>query len=215
MASRRTLVWDTETTAKWNPKRPPLDTCQPRIVQMAAVIADQDGKIVNSINLIIKPVGYVIPEEASGIHGITTEYALAWGLPAVMVLYAFNQMVKCCDEVLAFNIEYDYNVTHAELTRHGQTLAYLESKPRLCAMLGSKDILKLPGYYGDYKWPSLDEAHKHFFGTPVDDAHDAFADLTATLRVHKEIVKWYEENQPVEVDPSIKAPGYISQTSVG
>lgn len=52
---------------------------------------------------------------------------------------------------------------------------------QICTMNESTDLCKIPGPYG-YKWPKLEELHKHLFGKTFDNAHDALADVRATAR---------------------------------
>ena len=47
----------------------------PRLVQIAWLLCDEDGKELKRGNKIIYPVDFDIPEEASDIHGITLEKA--------------------------------------------------------------------------------------------------------------------------------------------
>ncbi len=44
--------------------------------------------------------------------------------------------------------------------------------------------MQIPGEYGAYKWPQLQEAYKHFFNKEFDNAHDALADVTACKDVY-------------------------------
>lgn len=71
--------FDTETTSKADFRSPPDAPHQPRLVQFAALLCDDAGEEVSSVSIIIKPNGFTIPEEASKIHGITTEIANARG----------------------------------------------------------------------------------------------------------------------------------------
>ena len=47
------------------------------MVQIAWLTFDNDGNKIDSKDYIIKPIGYTIPTEASNLHGITTERAMA------------------------------------------------------------------------------------------------------------------------------------------
>ena len=75
------LFFDTETTGlprKWNAPVNDLDNW-PRLVQIAWVLY-KDGIKISSYDLIIKPENFIIPTEASNIHGITTELAVSKGV---------------------------------------------------------------------------------------------------------------------------------------
>src|ERR1051326_4611342 len=58
------LFFDTETTGKYEFGLPPDDHRQPHIVQLAALLSDDSGKEIASMNAIIRPDGFIIPPEA-------------------------------------------------------------------------------------------------------------------------------------------------------
>jgi len=78
--------------------------------------------------------------------------------------------------VTAFNLNYDVQV----LYRHQVKLP----KRVPCLMLTCKDILCLPGYYNDYKYPKFSEAWGHFFpGEPFEEKHRAGHDVLHEARL--------------------------------
>ena len=71
------LAYDTETTGLplWND--PSDDPRQPHIVQLAAALVDIDTRrTIASMDVIVKPDGWTIPDDTVAVHGITTEHAL-------------------------------------------------------------------------------------------------------------------------------------------
>ncbi len=56
-------------------------------------------------------------------------------------------------------------------------------------MLGSMNFCKIPGRFGNYKWPTLSELHIKLFGKDFENAHDALADITATADCFWELRK--------------------------
>ncbi len=64
------LIFDTETTGLPNYKAPVNNDSQPYIVQLAAILVDDEGDTVSEMSVIIKPNGWTIPEEVAKIHGI-------------------------------------------------------------------------------------------------------------------------------------------------
>uniref|UniRef100_UPI0035C670C3 exonuclease domain-containing protein n=1 Tax=Serratia quinivorans TaxID=137545 RepID=UPI0035C670C3 len=78
------FTYDTETTGLPNWKVPSDSPEQPHLVQLAGVLSNAEtGEEIQSMNVIIKPDGWEIPEEVTAVHGITTEYALEHGIPAL------------------------------------------------------------------------------------------------------------------------------------
>lgn len=188
------LTFDTETTGKSDFKAAPDASHQPRIVQLGAILKDDSNHVVAEINLLVRPNGWTIPDEAAEIHGITTEQATRYGLKIETVIKLFMQLVKMCDLTVAHNSAFDELMVAGELMRAGFTedLALFRSKSHYCTMQASTDLCKLPDMFGrpgKYKWPQLQEAHKHFFGVGFEGAHDAMADVRACDRVYCEIVK--------------------------
>jgi len=73
---------DAETTGLPIWKEPSEDERQPHIVQLAGLLVNEDTqRVIQSIDVIIKPDGWVIPSEAIEIHGITNHLAENVGIP--------------------------------------------------------------------------------------------------------------------------------------
>lgn len=174
------LFFDTETTGlPKNWKAPVTDLNNwPRMVQIAWILSDTKGNRIESDNFIIKPENYVIPSDASKVHGITTERALKEGKNLEEVLMIFNKLVGQADFIVGHNISFDEKILGAELLRKGIRSEF-EKKRKLCTMHASTDYCRLPGPYG-YKWPKLSELHIKLFGKDFDEAHDASVDINAT-----------------------------------
>lgn len=176
-----TLIFDCETSGKADFRSPPEAKHQPRIVQLAAILIDAAGEELAQLNVIIRPDGFTIPEEAAAIHGITTEKALACGISEIAATHVFDQMLAIAKVAVAHNLDFDRHM----LSR-GSAIRATELRVRgFCTMRAMTPVCKLPGNYGDFKWPKLQEAHKHAFGTEFDGAHDALADVRACARVYR------------------------------
>ena len=183
------LFFDTETTGKALFKAPPEHPQQPHIVQLAAILFEDSGEERGSLNAIIKPEGWTIPEEAAAIHGITTEIALKCGIPLMSAFSVFSNFLNLSDTLIAHNIQFDALILSVALSRLNgsgpvKCAEKLKTTPRFCTMHSTTQLCKLPGNYGDFKWPKLTEAHKHLFGTDVEGAHDAMADVRACARIY-------------------------------
>ena len=176
------LFFDTETTGVPKDYNAPASNTWnwPRLVQLGWILTDESGNEISSGNEIIKPKGFVIPADASRVHGITTEVALREGKPLEQVLQSFlkdTEGIKC---FVGHNVSFDQKVVGAELYRLG--IADTVSTARsLDTMVAATDYCKIPGAYG-YKWPKLIELHRKLFGCDFEDAHDAMADITATKK---------------------------------
>lgn len=176
------LFFDTETTGlPLNYKAPVTDLDNwPRMVQLAWIYQDADGKTICQADYIIKPEEYTIPYQASRIHGITTEIALQEGIELAKVLQEFSELVDETSFIIAHNISFDEKIVGAEFERKKIPYSLFE-KPRLCTMVHATNYCQLPGPYG-LKWPKLTELHFKLFGEYFDEAHNARIDIGATAK---------------------------------
>lgn len=178
-------AFDCETTGRAEFRRPCHDPSQPRIVQLAALLMDDEGTERGAFSAIILPDGWTIPDEAAAIHGITTEIAIACGVPLVIALSMFNMFAKQADTIIAHNIDFDAFVTEGEFVRAEKTARFLTLK-RFCTMKASTPLCRLPSKFkgGDFKWPKLSEAVKILLGKELIGAHDALADVRACAELY-------------------------------
>lgn len=186
------LFYDVETTGKADFNRPHTDPTQPRVVQLAALLFDGERQLA-ALNFIIQPDGFLIPEEAANIHGITYERAMDEGVNIDFALGAFVNLAALAELQVGHNIDFDRFVMRGELHRARRWDALAEL-PTYCTMLAATPICKLPArttrYRGDdgYKWPRLSEAYEFAFGQPLLDAHNAMADLSATVALYRWLI---------------------------
>ncbi len=174
------LFFDTETTGlprNWKAPVTDIDNW-PRMVQLGWILSDPNGDRVDIGSFIIKPENYSIPLDASSVHGITTQRALAEGEDLTTALNTFSKLIDQSDFIVAHNIAFDEKIIGAELIRKNIKSSF-NKKPKLCTMKASTDYCQLPGPYG-YKWPKLSELHIKLFGVDFEGAHDASADISAT-----------------------------------
>lgn len=181
------LFFDTETTGvPKNYKAPITDLDNwPRLVQVAWLITDAEGNDLKSIEYIIKPNGFSIPEAASNVHGITTDYAIQNGHDLKSVLEEMILDILEASTLVAHNIKFDEKIIGAELLRMGFENS-LSKKPMKCTMESSTNFCKLPGPYG-YKWPKLNELHLMLFNENFSNAHTAIADVNACAKCYFEL----------------------------
>ena len=187
------LFIDTETTGKANFRASPTAKHQPRIVQLAALLTDDKGDEAASFCFVLKPEGFIIPSEVSSIHAITHEFATANGIASGMAMEMLRELALLADTYVAHNVGFDALMVAIEADRMVCDLrdTLLQRSKWFCTMNATTPICKLPGNYGDYKWPKLQEAFTHCFGQPFDGAHDALADVRACKRVYF----WLQEHK--------------------
>jgi DNA polymerase-3 subunit epsilon len=158
----------------------------PRVVQLGWMLFSERGSMVMQREWIIKPEGYVIPEEATAVHGITNEQAKQ-GAELQEVLCELSNHIATADTVVCHNAAFDLPIIQAEFYR-----AFLfgcdmfANLKQVCTMRTATPLCKLPGPYG-YKWPKLTELHQYLFGCGYDGEHSALSDARATARCYWEM----------------------------
>ncbi|MFI8007507.1 3'-5' exonuclease [Streptomyces sp. NPDC086010] len=174
----RLVGFDLETTG--------TDPSEARIVTAAVVAVDgRHGEPVRSSTWLADP-GIRIPEQASAIHGISSERAAAEGRPVREVADEIaGTLVEYWREgvpVVAYNAAFDLTLLSAELRRHGL--------PSLGDRLGGREVGPVIDPY------TIDRAVDRYrkgkrtleavcveYGVVHGGAHDAAADALAAVRV--------------------------------
>lgn len=187
-----TLYLDTETQGLPDMNKRASDPCQPHLVQFAAIVTNDAGEIMDEHNVIIRPDGWEIPTDVSAIHGITTERAMADGLPESMVAKLALGLIKEASLVVAHNLQFDKFLMRIALRRHGlltdEMDAWWKVLPSFCTMKATTNLCAIHGKRGGFKWPKLIEAYRHAFGEDFNGQHDALADVKACARLHRWII---------------------------
>lgn len=179
------LIFDTETNGLplWK-ERSEADG-QPHIVQLAGILADEKtGKINQSMDVIIKPDGWKIPQDTVDIHGITTEYALNVGVPEKLALEMFLDMWSGRTRV-AHGVGFDNRIIRIGTKRYfnDDVIDAWHGCDNKCTGRLSKEPMGVKGR----KIPKLADAHKHFFGVEHENQHTAMGDALACHRIYFEI----------------------------
>jgi len=185
------LFFDTETSDMLKFKKPYFDNSQPWIIQIGFILSDRDA-IYQEGNLIIKADGRDIDPKAEAVHCISKEISENIGLPSKLVLEVLAHSIKRADTIVCHNTAFDIKVllANAYMFYDSNLIQKLKDKSNLfCTMIYGTGVCKLPGRYGKYKWPKLQELHKFLFGEEFKDAHDALADVRATRRCYYEMIK--------------------------
>jgi DNA polymerase-3 subunit epsilon len=191
-----TLVYDTETSGLPLWGEPSEHPDQPRIIQLAAeLFDDEDGRTLGGMNLIIRPAGWTIPAEIEELTGITNEMANLVGVPIKMAMDTFMGMWSKSTLRVGHNESFDMRMVRIELMRvdgYGAGIAdEWKAAPAYCTQGKSTKIVNLPptekmlkAGRKHAKSPNLGEAYKFFTGKDLDGAHNAQVDLSATKDVY-------------------------------
>lgn len=187
------IFYDTETTGLPDWSQPSEAPHQPHIVQLAAQLVNLDTRhVISSMDVIIRPDGWTIPEEVAAVHGITTEMALDLGVPEHLAIEMFMGMWSNRLRI-AHNEQFDARILRIWLMRHFSEAMADEFKvgQAQCTARMSTKILALPptekmkaARRFHNKTPNLGEAYEYFTGKPLSGAHNAMVDVDACKVVY-------------------------------
>lgn len=173
-------VFDLETTG--------IDTDTSRIVSAYVGALNSEG-VARGVSWLADP-GVEIPEQASAVHGITTERARADGRDAAEVVAEIVAVLRALlaqgVPVVIYNAAYDLTLLNRECLRYGIE-PLLDPSPII-------DPLVIDRFVDKYrKGKRTLEAAAEFYGVELSDAHDAEADAVAAGRVAQAISRQYFE----------------------
>ena len=189
---RNCVVFDVETSGL-PPKGAKYDKDYnqfPYVVQFAWFV---NGEYKNYI---IKPNGWEIPQEATDIHGISTEMAKEKGVPFHIVVDEFIHDCFFAEKIIAHNIYFDSSVIKANVMRMRMPNFYadyvepaLDKTKRIDTMF--KTIKFVDAKHKDGrggKWPKLEELYFKLFEDTFK-AHDANEDVKALVMCVEKLVE--------------------------
>lgn len=164
-------VFDLETTG--------VDVVTSRIVSANVSVLDVDGAPQERTDWLADP-GVDIPEQASNVHGITTEQAQRDGRPSsevvAEIVAALKDILDRGIPLVVYNAPYDLTLLRHESVRHG--IAPLVTPSPII------DPLVIDKAVDQYRRGKRTlEAAAVFYGVDLLDAHDAGADAIAAGRV--------------------------------
>lgn len=184
------LFFDLETTGVYDFKLPADDPSQPRVVELAAVLCDDQAGVRDRYTEIVKPDGWTIPDGAAKVHGITTARAIAEGRPIAEVMDAFDALIGKAQLLAAYNLRFDDKGVRSERRRLGRPDGF-GTIPVFCCMRGATPLCKLErtakmkkAGFDKFKTPNLGEAVKILLGRDHVGAHGAMADTLATKDIY-------------------------------
>lgn len=176
------LFFDCETTGKpkvYNASYEDVDNW-PRVTQLAWMLCDETGGILDQRQNLIFPEDWEIPKEQFFIdNNMSTERCADEGFPIHNELKILMEAKQQADFLVAHNLNFDHRVVWAEFIRAG--IEPKRGMVKICTMMKSTKFCNLPNPkgYGAPKWPKLEELHRKLFNKDFDGAHDAMADVIA------------------------------------
>jgi DNA polymerase-3 subunit epsilon len=190
----RVISFDTETTAIPDWKNPSDGPDQPHLMSVAAILFDDETHdVLDTLDVLVRPDGWVCTQEAFEVHGITHERALAEGIPEPEALERFHQLELRAAVRTAFNTTFDNRMIRIAQKRywpqdehHAERMRIWKEEKSLyfCTMINTKKHLLLP------KNPTLEAAHQLLFNKPLREPgqpHTAMQDARAAMEIFLEL----------------------------
>lgn len=217
-------IYDTETTGEPDWNQPSELPHQPHIVEIAALLVDQDGNELGRMDAIVRPDGWTIPPEAVEIHGIDDSKALAEGIEEREAINQFLYIRESADLHVAHNEAFDARIIRIGLKRYGfseEMVNAWRARNKFCTMHRSTKICELPltdvqraaGRKKGFKTPALEEAFEFFTGRPPEQQHRALADVFSCHAVYRGIIAHEAslacptpDEQPPAPKPTVEGP---------
>jgi hypothetical protein len=141
-------------------KAPMLSPRQPRVVQLAAILDDADGRMVSTIDAIVDPMtsnwsepvlDALINSDVSRIHGISYDIARTEGRHILDIVNEFATLVTEAvvtdptSMLVAHNMAFDSRMMMAEMSNADLPPSLLNSLRPFCTMEAMTPIMKCRG----------------------------------------------------------------------
>lgn len=187
------LFYDSETSGLPLFNEPSEDPRQPHIVQLGARLVDlDDRKIISTLDVVISPEGWAIPDEVAALHGITTERAKAVGVSESLALGMLLDLWGNAEIRIGHNEQFDARIVRIAQHRFDDSdLEAWKAGAAECTQRLSTPILKLPptdkmkrAGFTKNKSANLGEAYRFFTGRDLVGAHSALVDVDACMAVY-------------------------------
>ena len=181
------LFLDTETSGMIDKSLDAGHPEQPRLVQLAAILTDEELEVQAEVGLLVETEGNRFDDGAKRVHGIDEERADRFGVPLLLALVTLHHLARRAEVVVGHNVEFDLSVLETQFVRaqREDPLAKLRVE---CTMALAQPICGIESRRGPgFKPPTLSEAYRHFFQKKLEGAHDALADTRACLEIYRAI----------------------------
>lgn len=187
-------VYDSETTGLPDWKQPSEAEHQPHLTDLCYLLFSKEGELIESMDALIRPDGWVIPKDVEELTGLSTDFLTINGIPEREALAMFGRINKQADVRVAHNAQFDERIMRIGISRYfGKAVAdRFKEKPLYCTANSTKNIVKCPPtekmlnsrFKNTFKTPNMQEALSFFCpGEVIGQAHRARPDALACAKV--------------------------------
>lgn len=181
-----------------------------RIVSICIMECDENFINQNINNYIVKIKDFSINN--SDFHKITNEISMKDGIDIEIIFEILYKSLKRVSHIIAHNADFDISVLKSELYRkkRDDIIIEIDKKIKICTMLNTKDILKIPNNFG-YKYPSLKDLYNYTMNQEITNQHNSYYDV---LNLYDSVKKLYIDkkiiikNLKYIINIKLKCPNY-------
>jgi len=190
-----------------------IDSFEDRIVTYSMVFSPGPDQEPQILEWLINPE-VEIPQGATDVHGISTQHARDFGLPARdAILDIYNRLEPIVDlgiPIVIYNAPFDTTMTLAEFYRHGIKMKY-SPEEMFAKVIDPLVIDKAVDKYRKGSRKLTDTAK--LYGYDLTNAHESTADVLATLHITRQLGKWFKPEMTIEILQEFQKDAKLEQAT--
>lgn len=206
MTAPTETAWQDRVFAGFDLETTGVDPQNDRIVTASIVYINPDGtRNRPDRNWLVNP-GIAIPEQASDVHGISTEKAIRDGMASAQAVSEIRAEVLALllagTPLVVFNASYDLTMLSAESVRHGAEPLAAEPGFQNAIVLDPLVIDRAVDRFRRGKRTLV--AMSEHYGVTLEDAHSSDADSVASCLIARKLVAGSPQLSSMSVGEAMK-----------
>lgn len=178
------LIYDCETTGLPLFNKPSDDAAQPHLIQLAALLVDDELNVQQTFSWNVKSEGWEVPPEITQLTGLTTQALTDTGLPLEEVINMF-MAISANHLLVGHNEGFDRRMIRISLKRLKMPNSVCEewkNRPSYDTCLEGQKVTGT-------KRQTLKELYRYYEGKDPDSVHTALMDCHSTLTVYRALIR--------------------------
>ncbi len=186
------LFYDTETSGLPVWGKPSEDDCQPKILQLCAILTDAANKKLASLDVVLRWRGVSIDPDTAEVNGFTPEIIDKYGVSPDAVMDLFFAMHDRASVRVAHNESFDARMVRVFMKQSGRfsenDMEAFKGAMSFDTAQALRPVMQLPPtekmkatarFANSFKTPNLGEAYLFCTGETLVGAHGAMKDASA------------------------------------
>lgn len=191
MNQEKYLFFDTETNGRVNPKTNKW-TNEQHVIELAYVVTDENFNEIFSKSCMIRDVADKLYPGQSVYKYSDLKSGEKWEDTYYEFLEHIDKIKNNNGYLIAHNLNFDKDAiifSSKEMKMEKKSIEMFERTVNtrgFCTMQNTTAFCKLPGFYGKYKWPKLEELYNITHPTiPFVQTHKAMDDVNMLIKCFK------------------------------